>query len=143
MAGLKTQKNDASVDAFLADVADDKRRQDAETVCRWMQDVTGEPPAMWGKAIIGFGSYRYTYASGREGEWFPVGLSPRKQALTVYLLDGFEDHKDLLADLGKHKIGKCCLYIKKLEDVDEDALKKLIQLSYDARQGAQRGHTSS
>ena len=84
---------------------------------------------MWGTSIVGFGSYRYKYASGREGEWFLTGFSPRKRNLTLYIMAGFENYDSLLADLGKHKTGKSCLYINKLEDVDIPTLRKLIRQS--------------
>lgn len=94
-----------------------------------MREVTGEEPSMWGTSIVGFGSYRYTYASGREGEWPLTGFSPRKQNLTLYIMSGFDSYADLLADLGKFKTGKSCLYINKLEDVDLDTLRELISQS--------------
>ncbi|MEJ2757339.1 MAG: DUF1801 domain-containing protein [Anaerolineales bacterium] len=92
-------------------------------------DGTGETPQMWGDSIIGFGSYHYTYASGREGDWMLTGFSPRKQNLTLYIMDGFEEYEDLLKDLGKFKTGKSCLYINKLADVDTNVLKKLVKAS--------------
>ncbi|MFC1499775.1 DUF1801 domain-containing protein, partial [Candidatus Zixiibacteriota bacterium] len=104
-------------------------REDSFTILEMMKDLTGEEPSMWGENIIGFGSYDYTYASGREGTWFVTGFSPRKQSLTLYLMYGFEKFDDLLAKLGKHKIGKACLYINKLDDVDQKVLKQLLQNS--------------
>ena len=129
MAKLKTQKNDASVEDFLNGVSDQKKREDSFAILELMRDVTGEEPAMWGTSIVGFGSYRYKYASGREGEWFLTGFSPRKRNLTLYIMAGFENYDSLLADLGKHKTGKSCLYINKLEDVDIPTLRKLIRQS--------------
>jgi hypothetical protein len=129
MAELKTQKNDASVQEFLNAVPDERKRADSFAILDLMLEVTGEEPAMWGTSIIGFGSYRYKYASGREGEWFLVGFAPRKQNLTLYIMSGFEGHDSLLADLGKHKTGKACLYINKLSDVDLDILRELVQQS--------------
>jgi hypothetical protein len=129
MAKLKTQKNDASVDDFLNGVSDQKKREDSFAVLELMRDVTGEGPAMWGDSIVGFGSYRYKYASGREGEWFLTGFSPRKRNLTLYIMEGFENYDALLADLGKYKTGKSCLYINKLEDVDIPTLRELIRQS--------------
>jgi hypothetical protein len=129
MAELKTQKNDASVEDYLNAVANEKQREDSFVVNDLMKEVTGEQPAMWGDSIVGFGSYRYKYASGREGEWPVIGFSPRKQNLTLYIMDGFEDYDSLLEKLGKHKTGKSCLYINKLEDVDLPTLRELIERS--------------
>ncbi len=130
---LKTKKNDGNVDKFLDGIENEQRREDAKTVTRVMKEITGEDPVMWGTAIIGFGNYRYKYASGREGDWMRIGLSPRKQNLTLYILSGFSDKEKLLEKLGKHKTGKGCLYINKLEDVDMDVLKEMIQHSYEAK----------
>ena len=129
MAQLKTQKNDASVEEFRDSVANERKRQDSYAILELMQDVTGEEPAMWGTSIVGFGSYHYKYASGRENEWFLVGFSPRKQNLTLYIMSGFDDYESLLADLGKYKTGKSCLYINKLEDVDLPTLRELVKKS--------------
>ena len=129
MAQLKTQKNDASVEQFLDGVANERKRQDSYAILELMQDVTGEEPAMWGTSIIGFGSYHYKYASGRENDWFLVGFSPRKQNLTLYIMSGFDEYESLLADLGKYKTGKSCLYINKLVDVDLSTLRELIEKS--------------
>ncbi|NDJ60850.1 MAG: DUF1801 domain-containing protein [Chloroflexi bacterium] len=93
-----------------------------------MQEVTGEPPVMWG-SIVGFGRYHYRYASGREGDWFLAGFAPRKQNLSLYITAGFDEYGELLEKLGKHKIGKACLYIKKLADVDETVLRELVKRS--------------
>lgn len=131
MAELKTQKNDASVVDFLNSVENDRRREDSFRVLELMGDITGDEPAMWGTSIVGFGSYRYRYASGREAEWFVTGFSPRKQSLTLYIMSGFESYDQLLENLGKHKTGKSCLYINKLDDVDLDVLRDLIQESVD------------
>ena len=128
MAELKTRRNDASVDAFLAGV-DGRRQQDCLTLMDLMREATGEEPRMWGEAIVGFGSYRYRYASGREGDWFLAGFSPRKQNLTLYLMSGYDDYEALLARLGKHTIGKSCLYIKRLSDIDVDVLRELVTAS--------------
>lgn len=126
MAQLKTQPNDASVEDFLVSVADEKRREDCRAVMAIMEDVTGEKPVMWGDSIVGYGLYRYRYKSGREGEWFVAGLSPRKQALTIYVMAGFKRFDDLLASLGRHTTGRSCLYVKKLEDIDLGVLRTLI-----------------
>lgn len=127
MAELKTQKNDASVEAFLASVADAKQREDAQRLDELMREVTGAAPAMWGPGIVGYGSYRYKYENGREIDWFLTGFSPRKANLTLYIMGGFKSYETLLEKLGKHKTGKSCLYIKRLEDVDLKVLKKMIQ----------------
>jgi hypothetical protein len=123
----KTTKNRRSVAEFLAGVADPKRRADAEAVTALMAEVTGAEPTMWGSSIVGFGSYHYRYASGREGDWPAVGLSPRKMALTIYLSAGFDGYDDLLARLGPHSTGKTCLYVKRLSDVDENVLRDLVR----------------
>lgn len=135
MAELKTKLTGASVDAFLATVADEKKRQDSLTVLNLLQQVTHEEPKMWGDSIIGFGLYHYKYASGQEGDWPPVAFSPRKQNLTIYLMGGFEGYEDLLQKLGRHKTGKGCLYIKKLEDVDLAVLKALVERSIQSPPG--------
>jgi hypothetical protein len=129
MAELKTQRNDGDVEGFLNGVEDEKRREDAFAVLEIMKRVTGEQPEMWGDAIVGFGSYHYRYASGREGDWFTAGFSPRKQALTLYIMSGTSKHDELFTKLGKYTTGKSCLYIKKLEDVDLDVLEELIEAS--------------
>ena len=129
MAELKTRKTEASVNDFIAGIADDQRRKDCKSLLVIMKRVTKAPPKMWGASIVGFGSYHYKYASGRAGDWFLAGFSPRKQDLTVYLMAGFEDYPALMAKLGKYKTGKSCLYIKKLPDVDAAVLEKLIAAS--------------
>lgn len=126
MAELKTQKNAASVTDFLNSVADEQRRNDAFIVLALMREAAQAEPSMWGTGIVGFGSYHYKYASGQEGDWFPIGFSPRKQNLTLYIMGGFEQHADLLSKLGKHKLGKGCLYVNKLADVDLKVLKELL-----------------
>lgn len=132
MAELKTQRNDdADVDAFLDSVENEKRREDCRAVVELMQDITGAPPTMWGTSIIGFGTYQYKYKSGREGDWMLTGVSPRKQSLTLYIMSGFKHYDELMARLGKHTTGRSCLYIKKLEDVDQAVLRELIQASVD------------
>jgi len=129
MAELKTKRNQGDVDAFLNSVENDKKRQDSFTILELMKQVTGKEPEMWGGSIVGFGSYHYKYASGREGDWFVTGFSPRKQNLTLYIMAGFDEYEQLLGKLGKHSIGKSCLYIKKIEDIDMDVLKELVQKS--------------
>ena len=129
MSDRKTRPEDTSVEAFLESVADEERRADTEAVVAMMREVTGEEPRMWGGSMIGFGSYHYRYESGREGDWFLTGVSPRKGALTVYIMAGFDRYDELMARLGKHTTGRSCLYIKRLEDVDQDVLRELIDRS--------------
>ena len=129
MTELKTKRNKGDVEAFLNNVPDEKKRRDSFTILELMKKVTGKEPAMWGDSIIGFGSYHYKYASGREGDWFLTGFSPRKQNLTLYIMAGFDEHERLLGKLGKHSIGKSCLYIKKIDDIDVDVLKELVKRS--------------
>ena len=129
MAEPKTHQTEASVEDFLNAVESEQRREDGFRILEIMRQITGEEPAMWGPSIVGFGAYHYTYASGREGDWPVVGFSPRKRNLTLYIMDGFDTYDALLAKLGKHKIGKSCLYINKLADVDMDVLKDLITQS--------------
>lgn len=132
MSDLKTRMNDSSVECFLSSVENEKRREDSFKILEIMKKVTGEEPKMWGDSIVGFGSYHYKYASGREGDWFITGFSPRKQNLTVYIMSGFTRYDDLLSQLGKHKTGKSCLYINKLEDIKTEVLEKLITESVTA-----------
>lgn len=129
MAELKTQPNDQSVEAFLNGVPDEKKRQGSFTILELMKEVTEEEPQMWGDSIIGFGRYHYKYKSGREGEWFLTGFSPRVQNLTLYIMSGFDQYDELLDQLGKYKAGKSCLYINKIEDIDLQALRKLVEQS--------------
>lgn len=129
MAEPKTRKTSASVDEFLAAIDDETRREDCRTVAELMRAATGAEPAMWGASIVGFGKYHYKYASGREGDWFLAGFSPRKSALTLYIMGGFPRHATLMKKLGRFKTGKSCLYIKRLEDVDEGVLQQLIDES--------------
>lgn len=126
---LKTQVNDASVTKFLNSVTDDQKRNECFEILKMMRQVTKEEPKMWGASIVGFGSYHYKGASGREGDWMLTGFSPRKQALTVYLMHGFDVHAVLLKKLGKYKTGMGCLYIKTLDDVDRKVLKELVTAS--------------
>lgn len=129
MAELKTQKNEGDVDAFIASVENDTRRRDAETVKEMMTRLSGEEPSMWGSSIVGYGTYTYTSGSGTENTWFKVGFSPRKQSLTLYIMDGFSNYESLLDQLGPHSIGKSCLYIRDLEKVDKGVLEQLITSS--------------
>ncbi len=136
MSEVKTKKNEASVEGFLKSVENEKRREDSFVVLDLMKEVTGEKPTMWGTSIVGFGSYHYKGASGREGDWMKVGFSPRKQNMTLYIMDGFGSYDSLLDKLGKYKTGKSCLYINKLEDVDQTVLRELVKQSFKSMSGA-------
>jgi hypothetical protein len=129
MAELKTRPSSDDVNRFISAVEDPVRRADAETVRTLMGRITRREPVMWGTSIVGFGSYRYTYASGRSGDWPITGFSPRKQALTLYIMSGFAEYDALLADLGEYRTGKSCLYIKSLARVDQKVLAGLIRKS--------------
>lgn len=132
MAELKTRVNDQSVTAFLDKVTEDQRRQDCYTILEMMKKATGAEPKMWGDSIVGFGSYHYKYATGREADWLLMGFSPRKQNLTLYFTPGFEGYQNIFGRLGKFTAGKGCLYIKKLTDVNFEALQELITQSVQA-----------
>ena len=129
MAELKTKVNDADVGAFLAGVADERKRQDCFVILELMRRVTGAEPKMWGGSIVGFGSYHYVYATGNSGDWPITGFSPRAQNITLYITSGFDQYEELMARLGKHKTGKSCLYIKRLTDVDLAVLEELVATS--------------
>lgn len=129
MAELKTKQTNASVTAFIGAIDDKQQRSDAKKLSAIMRDATGSRAKMWGDAIVGFGSYHYIYASGQEGDWPIVAYSPRKQNMSIYIMAGFSGCDKLMAKLGKHKTGRSCLYIKRLEDVDETVLRKLIDKS--------------
>ena len=136
---MATQPTDAPVQEFLAQVPDEQRREDARRLCVMMREITGEPPVMWGSSIVGFGAYHYRYASGHEGDSALASFSPRRQHLVIYLVGEFGDrHQAVLARLGAHKTGKGCLYIKRLDDVDLNALRELIDRSVRIRQGIDR-----
>lgn len=129
MAELKTKVNDASVSDFLNSVEHTQRREDSLVILDMMKEATGTEPKMWGTTIVGFGIHHYTYESGREADWFQVGFSPRKRQLVLYIMPGFSRYEELLSQLGKHKTGKSCLYINKLDDIDQNVLKELIEAS--------------
>ncbi|MDE0224495.1 MAG: DUF1801 domain-containing protein [Gammaproteobacteria bacterium] len=129
MATLKTRPTDASIETFLDSVDNEDRREDARRVLAIMGRVTGEPARMWGTRIVGFGSYHYRYASGREGDWPLTGLSPGKRNLTVYIMPGFDEYGEMLSRLGKHRTGKSCLYVNRLRDVDLNVLEEIIRQS--------------
>lgn len=132
LAVLKTKENDASVEDFIQTIANETMRKDAGEILSMMKKITGEKPKMWGASIIGFGNYIYeSPKTGRSGEWFMTGFSPRKQNLTVYFMTGLSNYGELMKKLGKYKIsGGSCLYINKLADVDVKILKALIDHSF-------------
>ena len=129
MAEPKTKLTRASVDDFLQSIEDDQVRKDCLRLVDIMQKATKAKPQMWGANIVGFGSYRYKYASGREGDWMLTAFSPRKQNITLYIMAGFEQYDELMSRLGKHSCGKSCLYIKRLSDVHLPTLEKLVGAS--------------
>ena len=126
MAELKTKLNDASVEDFLNTIEDENKRKFAFSIMDMMKKVTKAEPKMWGDSIVGFGSYRYKYKSGKEGDWMLVGFSPRKLNMTVYIMSGFSKYEELLQNMGKFKTSKACLYIKKQEDIDMKILKQIV-----------------
>lgn len=129
MAEPKTRPTAQSVVGFLNSIPDEQKRQDCFTLVELMKRVTKTEPQMWGSSIVGFGSYHYKYASGREGDAALTGFSPRKQNLTIYILAGFDEYDELLQKLGKHSLGKSCLYIKRLADIHLPTLEKLVRQS--------------
>ncbi len=129
MSELKTKQTEQSVKSFIGGLSDVQMRDDSMKLVDLMSAITKQPPKMWGNSIVGFGSYTYKYASGRTGEWFLTGFSPRKQNLTLYFMSGFDEMADLLEKLGKHKTGKSCLYIKQLSELHLPTLKKMIRFS--------------
>ncbi len=133
MAELKTKQNSANVSEFINQFADsEQKRKDSFELLKLMQDFTGFEPKMWGASIIGFGSYHYkSERSSQEGDWPLVGFSPRKAAISLYVYTGVKEHEHLLKDLGKYKIGKACIYIKKLSDINQDVLKNLMKGTID------------
>ena len=142
--GPATRPTDASVERFLADIPDEQLREDSRRLCAMMQEITGEPPAMWGASIIGFGTYHYRYASGHEGDSALAAFAPRRRRLAIYLVGEFESrHRSVLARLGPHTSGKGCLYIRRLDDVDRDALRELIDRSVRVRKGIDRASASN
>ena len=129
MAELKTKQTNADVIDFINTFADtEQKRNDSLALLKLMQDITGFKPKMWGESIIGFGSYHYkSERSRQEGDWFLVGFSPRKAAISLYVFTGLKEHEYLLKDLGKFKMGKACIYIKKLSDINQEVLGKMIR----------------
>ena len=129
MSDLKTRPRASSVDAFIDAVDDEHKRADCRVVAEMMAEITGAEGVMWGASIVGFGNYHYRYASGREGDFFEAGFSPRKRALTIYVMAGFAEYDDLLVRLGRYTTGKSCLYVKRLSDVDLDVLREMLTRS--------------
>ena len=127
MAELKTRPNDVKVDTFVQGIADEKRRRDVRAVISLMKDATGAKPRMWGTSVVGFGSFKYKYGTGREGEWFIAGVSPRKANLTLYILPGLHEHAADLEKLGTFTTGKSCLYVKSVDDIHLPVLRRMVQ----------------
>lgn len=123
----KLQKTTDSVEKFLDSIEDDGRKADARTLCDMMAKLTGKKADMWGYGIIGFGNYHYKYESGREGDSGVIGFAPRKANLVLYIVNGYDEYGDLLKELGKHKIGKSCLYINHLSDIDMKVLEEMMR----------------
>lgn len=132
MAELKTKPTGESAEAFLNTLQDEQKREDALALLNLIQRAAGAEPKMWGGSIVGFGDYHYQYESGRENDWFLAGFAPRKQNFALYMTGGWDRFPDLLARLGKHKRGKGCLYINRLNDVDQTVLHELIRKSVEA-----------
>lgn len=130
MGTIKTHRTDTSVDVFMREIADDARRDDCRALLELMQRTSGEAPAVWSNDVVGFGTFHYKSGSGQEGDWFPVGFASRKAAITVYLGMSLDDVAPLLALLGKHTVGKGCIYIKRLADVDLAVLEELVADAY-------------
>ena len=127
MSSNKNVENSANVDAYIDAVDDDQKRADCRALIAMMRDVTGREPKMWGSSMVGFGSYHYRYESGREGDFFLTGFAPRKAALAVYVMPGFDGYREQLERLGPHKTGKSCLYLKNLEVIDRGVLAEILQ----------------
>jgi len=130
MAELKTKLNDKSVRDFLNTIENEQKRLDSFELLHIMEEISGQEAKMWGESIVGFGNYRYIYSSGKEMDWFSIGFSPRKQNLTIYLIEGFNKYEVLFKQLGKYKTSVACLYINKLSDVDLTVLKKIISAAF-------------
>lgn len=130
MAEPKTRENEGNVEAFLATIEPESKRQDSFDLLEIFKEVTGKEARMWGNSIVGFGKYTMTYADGKKRNWASTGFSPRKQSFTIYITNGFDEYQGLLANLGKHTTSKVCVYVKKLADIDEAVLRKLIAKSF-------------
>ncbi len=133
MAQNKTKATEASVESYLSAIGDEARRKDCEALAKLMTKATKQQPKMWGTSIVGFGSYHYKYESGREGDAYLTGFSSRKSDISVYLMASIPGQEELLSKLGKHKMGKGCLYVRKLSDVDLEVLEQLIIGSFAER----------
>ena len=129
MAHNKTKPTQQKVSEFIAGIDDKVKRADCRELMKLMSEITGNRATMWRPGIVGYGKYHYKYASGREGDFFLTGFSPRKQALTIYIISGFSIHPQLMEKLGKYKIGKSCLYVKQLDDLDRSVLTQLVKES--------------
>lgn len=129
MAELKTKVNDKNVESFLNSIDDEVVRKDCFLLIELMQKCSNDIPKMWGESIVGFGSYHYKYASGKEADWFQIGFSPRKGKIAIYLISGFDKLMEEINKLGKHKTSKGCLYIKKLSDINLEVLEVLFEQS--------------
>ncbi len=127
MAELKTKVTEESVADYIASIEDEQQKKDCKELLKMMKSITKAKPKLWNHGAVGFGTYKYKGASGRTGEWYMTGFSPRKQNISIMLVSGFGDNKDLLKKLGKHKTGGGCLYVKKLEDIDKKVLEQLIK----------------
>ena len=133
MAELKTKQNDADITEFVNSFADtEEKRKDSFELIKLMRDFTGQEPKMWGSSIIGFGSYHYkSERSRQEGDWPLIGFSPRKAAISLYVYTGAKEHEHLLEGLGKFKMGKACIYIRKLSDIHQDVLRQVMKATID------------
>jgi hypothetical protein len=131
MSTLKTQQNEGDVGAYLSELTDAQQQHDCRWLIETMEKITGQPPKMWGKQLIGFDVYQYKQSNGKPGSWFLTGFGPRKGNISIYIMTGFDKYPDLMERLGKYKTGVGCLYIKKLDDVNRELLKELIQTSYE------------
>ena len=126
MSEPKTHKTEQDVSVFLDSIEDETKREDSHTLNEMMTRLSGEEPRMWGPSIVGYGDRTYSRADGKTAEWFKIGFSPRKQSLTLYIMDGFDSYQSLLQNLGNHNTGKACLYIKRLDQVDMGVLEELV-----------------
>lgn len=130
MAELITKSKKLPIERIINLQDCEKRQGDCKELINILKEISGEEPQMWGSSIIGFGKYHYKYESGREGDWFKIGFSPRKQNITIYVTSGFKDYDSILSKLGKYKLGKSCIYIKQLADIDKTVLKKILKHAY-------------
>lgn len=130
MSYLKTQPGAEDAQKMISEIKDEQRRKDCEYLLQFFNDVTGENPQVWGGSMIGYGSYTYKTKGNKEGEWFKVGFANRKTSLTIYVVSGYEREAELMKSLGKFKTGKSCLYVNRLDDIDLELLKEIVQKSY-------------